>query len=542
MGKLSKFLTATVVATPFGGGRRLMRKSNQSAARSTRAGGKTKKLKQETRGRQTQRFDPDGKVAAIAADLEVSCRAASKDPRTGANRMKMVSTTASSTGDDDQDHIMLSEPLDLVINFFPRAPQSSVKSSTVNQIGSAARADDEKDSTKAGNEAGEEHLQQSGENPTASLLEHEELRTKNKFEKKLEHAVKIENNSEILYLLRSAEKHGLFEKVNGMNIRNVWWIHHIPGLSRYFIIMPDDTLFAAGSVSGAVFFSKDAGESVPGKETEEEENPVHRREDDDHEQHHVAEGGGSFSTSYFATPVMYRYGTFSDGPCLGGNTMTNVLGAKAVSYGGKGPGQQRTFFQECHTNGGCRHPPHDLPFVLNIQGNGISDEYPKDRTIQAEWQSCGRFGGPKVFALLDSFERVGTAANCIRLGAVLLLPKMLVAVYGHGFVSNFDAGFNSKNHAYYENAVFPFGGDGQNWALGSSWQCGFFGAGWYLVAYALLAAGVGPTAVVVPLGKNAPSPVGTKMTGSAEKKKRASSGGRRKSAAKRTSSTGRAKK
>eukprot|EP00391_Amoebophrya_sp_Ameob2_P006935 CAMPEP_0178990202 /NCGR_PEP_ID=MMETSP0795-20121207/4800_1 /TAXON_ID=88552 /ORGANISM="Amoebophrya sp., Strain Ameob2" /LENGTH=589 /DNA_ID=CAMNT_0020681691 /DNA_START=123 /DNA_END=1892 /DNA_ORIENTATION=- len=511
------------------------------AARSTRAGGKTNKLKQEGRGRQTQRFDPDGRVAAIAADLEASCRAASKDPRTGAKRMKIVSTTTSSTGDDDQDQIMLSEPVDLVINWFPRAPQSSVQSSSVNQVGSAARADDEKDSTKAGDEAGEEHLQQSGENPIASFLEHEELQTKNKFEKKMELAVEIENNSEILYLLRSAEKHGLFEKVNGMNLRNVWvaingdalkrfgaprhfeygvekldgsgrkhqinlvteedvvpeaeqglwndpnvlgdlprtdaggfelpkgplarrslrtqWIHHIPGLSRYFIIMPDDSLFVAGSVSGAVFFSKDAGGSVPGQEAGEEEKPLHRREDDGHQQHHVAEGGGSLTTSYFATPLMYRYGSATDGACLGGvsfaaghgpvlidscvysrladakmfvpqvnfeslciyqNTMTNVLGAKAVPSGGKGPGQQRTFYQECHTNDiwwhPCRHPPHDLPFVMNIQGNGISDEYPKDRTIQAEWQSWYH----REFAAKSMFEHGGGRGDEAEFPALVL--------------------------------------------------------------------------------------------------------------------------
>eukprot|EP00747_Dinoflagellata_sp_TGD_P168477 gnl/TRDRNA2_/TRDRNA2_194934_c0_seq1.p1 gnl/TRDRNA2_/TRDRNA2_194934_c0~~gnl/TRDRNA2_/TRDRNA2_194934_c0_seq1.p1 ORF type:complete len:157 (+),score=21.48 gnl/TRDRNA2_/TRDRNA2_194934_c0_seq1:55-525(+) len=73
-----------------------------------------------------------------------------------------------------------------------------------------------------------------------------------------------------------------------------------------------------------------------------------------------------------------------------------------------------------------------------------------------------------------------------RLGAALLMPKMLVATYGHALVNNFDDGFNNSERPYYKNAFLP--GGSQNFAIGASWQCGFFGAAWYLIAYAALAA------------------------------------------------------
>ena len=82
----------------------------------------------------------------------------------------------------------------------------------------------------------------------------------------------------------------------------------------------------------------------------------------------------------------------------------------------------------------------------------------------------------------------GWTLGWTRLGALMLLPKMLVAVYGHAAVKDFDAGFeNGKDRKYYSNAIFPFG-KGQNWAIGSSWQCGFLGAGWYMLVYGALVA------------------------------------------------------
>ena len=65
-----------------------------------------------------------------------------------------------------------------------------------------------------------------------------------------------------------------------------------------------------------------------------------------------------------------------------------------------------------------------------------------------------------------------------RIGAALLLPKMAVACYGHAFVDGFDAKFANA----YANAWTP-PGCSYNWALGASWDCGFFGAGYYLIVY-----------------------------------------------------------
>merc|ERR1712190_25083 len=75
-----------------------------------------------------------------------------------------------------------------------------------------------------------------------------------------------------------------------------------------------------------------------------------------------------------------------------------------------------------------------------------------------------------------------------RIGAALLMPKMLVATYGHAIVNNFDDGFNNPEHPYYKNAILL--GGTQNFAVGASWQCGFFGAAWYLMVYMALAAGI----------------------------------------------------
>ena len=91
-------------------------------------------------------------------------------------------------------------------------------------------------------------------------------------------------------------------------------------------------------------------------------------------------------------------------------------------------------------------------------------------------------------AAVSATETLGTAlcvfgrsSKLVRLGAALLIPKMAVAVYGHAFV----AGFDAKFAASYANAYTP-PGSSYNWALGASWDCGFWGAGYYLVAYMLL--------------------------------------------------------
>ena len=73
-----------------------------------------------------------------------------------------------------------------------------------------------------------------------------------------------------------------------------------------------------------------------------------------------------------------------------------------------------------------------------------------------------------------------------RIGAAILLPKMIVAVYGHAFVEGFDAKFASS----YATAYTP-PGLSYNWSVGATWECGFFGAGYYLIVYALLIIGLG---------------------------------------------------
>ena len=44
-------------------------------------------------------------------------------------------------------------------------------------------------------------------------------------------------------------------------------------------------------------------------------------------------------------------------------------------------------------------------------------------------------------------------------------------------------GFDAKFAASYANAFTP-PGLSYNWSLGASWECGFFGAGYFLLAYA----------------------------------------------------------
>eukprot|EP00746_Dinoflagellata_sp_MGD_P087925 gnl/MRDRNA2_/MRDRNA2_348419_c0_seq1.p1 gnl/MRDRNA2_/MRDRNA2_348419_c0~~gnl/MRDRNA2_/MRDRNA2_348419_c0_seq1.p1 ORF type:complete len:112 (-),score=17.59 gnl/MRDRNA2_/MRDRNA2_348419_c0_seq1:130-432(-) len=91
-----------------------------------------------------------------------------------------------------------------------------------------------------------------------------------------------------------------------------------------------------------------------------------------------------------------------------------------------------------------------------------------------------------VTETLGSLAIVLDSGDFCRLGAALLMPKMLVATYGHAAVSKFDDGFNNPDHPYYKNAIMP--GGTQNFAIGASWQCGFFGAAWYLMVYTALAA------------------------------------------------------
>ena len=59
---------------------------------------------------------------------------------------------------------------------------------------------------------------------------------------------------------------------------------------------------------------------------------------------------------------------------------------------------------------------------------------------------------------------------------------MLVAVYGHALIEGFDAKFAPS----YANAFTP-PGLSYNWSIGAGWECGFFGAGYYLIVYSLLA-------------------------------------------------------
>ena len=93
---------------------------------------------------------------------------------------------------------------------------------------------------------------------------------------------------------------------------------------------------------------------------------------------------------------------------------------------------------------------------------------------------------PKPWAVaVCAAETVGTLLIVLRvaprIGALILLPKMVVAVYGHALVEGFDAKFADA----YANAFTP-AGLSYNWSLGASWECGFFGAGYYLLAYLLL--------------------------------------------------------
>jgi hypothetical protein len=59
---------------------------------------------------------------------------------------------------------------------------------------------------------------------------------------------------------------------------------------------------------------------------------------------------------------------------------------------------------------------------------------------------------------------------------------MAVAVYGHAFVPGFDDKFAEAYSKAYTPPGLSF-----NWSVGSSWDCGFLGAGYFLIAYVGLA-------------------------------------------------------
>ena len=59
------------------------------------------------------------------------------------------------------------------------------------------------------------------------------------------------------------------------------------------------------------------------------------------------------------------------------------------------------YFSECHANGGCRVPGFDDIFV-NIQGNGISSEYPTNTRVKRIFDTWFR----KQFPKPSRFERL----------------------------------------------------------------------------------------------------------------------------------------
>ena len=99
---------------------------------------------------------------------------------------------------------------------------------------------------------------------------------------------------------------------------------------------------------------------------------------------------------------------------------------------------------------------------------------------------------PKVWAVMVlATETVGTllivSNKKPKLGATILLPKMLVAVYGHAMVDGFDTKFASGYASAYTPPGLSYG-----WSVGASWECGILGAGYFLITYGLLAMGKMP--------------------------------------------------
>lgn len=197
-------------------------------------------------------------------------------------------------------------------------------------------------------------------------------------------------------------------------------LHRIPGLSEFFLLMLDDGLLLKSFADPADV----VGTFFEGPDTS---SPLATTFG-----HEVARAG---------TPVMYTYGSVSNGDCLGRapvgaghgpvlgsksvwaaldkslftahpsenplsyeaicvyqHTMRDAFGALEVGYGGRVHGKDANFFRECHTNGGCTSPEQigDSVF-LNLQGNGISDEY--GSVESSDWSKWyhQNFGKPSLF-------------------------------------------------------------------------------------------------------------------------------------------------
>ena len=135
--------------------------------------------------------------------------------------------------------------------------------------------------------------------------------------------------------------------------------------------------------------------------------------------------------------------------------------------------------------GPCLHHIADLPHLAAR----VADLGPPFDAMPLMWA-----------ALVCATESIGTLLIVLgiapRFGAAVLLPKMLVATYGHAFVD----GFDEKFAVSYANALTP-PGMSFNWSIGAGWECGFFGAGYYLISYAVLA--LLPTHAASPLTKKA---------------------------------------
>jgi len=278
--------------------------------------------------------------------------------------------------------------LDLVISWFTDKLQSSVKSHSLLKVSSRTKEDDE---------------------------------------------LKIENNAEVKYQLRSFEKHGLLKHVRDViflmdsavlekygaprffdyaggegagatrnRIRVVTdkdigvdntgcegcgkWskrlaMHTIPGLSEYFIYTPDD-VFMLKPFDVAAFFDAQSEKPVLhgfGTWTEGS-----------------CEGGQPVGTghgpalinkcAYEAVAAHYQESGFRGGVMKGRNAMDAVClysNTMMSQWTFHNYGSGLDFFQECHTNGGCdlTVPPNAM--FVNIQGDGVSDEYTQNSQLLA---------------------------------------------------------------------------------------------------------------------------------------------------------------
>ena len=129
--------------------------------------------------------------------------------------------------------------------------------------------------------------------------------------------------------------------------------------------------------------------------------------------------------------------------------------------------------------GPCAHHIYDLPQLARR----VADLGEPFDVLPRTWA-----------ALVCLTETVGTllivTGKLPRVGAAVLVPKMAVATYGHAFIDGFDAKFDES----YASAYTP-PGLSYNWSVGSSWDCGFFGAGYFLIAYLALLALATPSAI-----------------------------------------------